>query len=109
MGELTTVYIVEWDGGGDYCCRNCAAKVADELGLEWNNPNTLNFTEVNGDGVSIWADIFRQLESDSPQACECGQWLRVNLTPDGRDYLQEIAADMPDYVLNYYEIKKELI
>jgi hypothetical protein len=38
------------------------------------------------------------------QACECGQYLDVRLTPDGMNYLRQ--NNFPEYVNEYYGLEK---
>lgn len=107
MTELTSLYIVEWDGGADYVCRDCAGKFVKDNGLEWENANSCNYTLENDKGLAAWCDYFGQIESDYPQACECGQWLKVGLTLDGENYIRENYETMPAQVIKYYQIEKE--
>lgn len=102
--QLTPLYVLEWDGGADYVCRGCADEFATEYGLEWDNPNSLNYTLENDKGLAAWCDYYGQIESDHPQACECGQYLDVVLTPDGMDYLKD--NNFPQYVNEYYGLTK---
>ncbi len=107
LDKMTQLYLIEWDGGADYACQACANKFVLDNGLEWDNSHSLNYVLENDKGLSVWVDFYGQIESDSPQACECGQWLKVSLTRDGEDYLKEIAEDLPSYVLKYYGMEKE--
>lgn len=104
--QLTPLYVLEWDGGADYVCRGCADEFVKDNGLEWDNPNSLNYTLENDKGLSAWVDHFHQIESDSPQACECGQYLEVRLTPDGENYLRD--NDFPEFLLKHYGIETYL-
>jgi hypothetical protein len=109
INELTPLYVIEWGetGNAAYCCRNCADEWAQEYGLEWHNPSSLNFTLENDKGLAAWCDHYGQIELDYPEACECGQWLRANLTPAGENYIRENYDTMPKQVIEYYGIKKD--
>lgn len=105
--QLTQLYVIEWDGGADYVCQSCANKFVVDNGLEWDNSHSLNYVVENDKGLMVWVDFFGQIESDYPQACECGQWLKVHLTPDGENYIRENYESMPKHVIEYYEIERD--
>lgn len=107
LDQLTNLYVVEWDGGADYVCRECASEFVKDNGLEWDNSHSLNFTLENDKGLSGWVDFFGQVETDYPPACECGQWLRGNLTLDGENYVRENYDTMPKHVIEYYGIERD--
>ena len=104
INEITETYVIEWDITADYSCRDCARQWAEDNGLEWHNPNSLNYTLENSNGLAAYCDHFGQLESDYPQACQCGRYLDVRLTPDGMNYLRD--NNFPEYVNEYYGVEK---
>lgn len=81
-----------WDGDFlDLSCESCAVKFAQEHGLEWRGGKSQDsFTEDSeelGKGASCtpsWA----MGESDSPQSCACGVYLKTNFTSEGIEYLK---------------------
>lgn len=104
---LTTLYVIEWDGGADYVCQSCANEWVISEGLEWDNTHSLNYVKENDKGLTAWIDFYGQIESDYPQACHCGQWLKVHLTRDGENYIRENYESMPKHVIDYYQIEKD--
>lgn len=105
--QLTQLYVIEWDGGAEYVCQTCANQFVLDNGLEWDNGHSLNYVLENDQGLMVWVDFFGQIESDYPQACECGQWLNVSLTNDGENYIKENYESMPKHVIKHYRIERE--
>lgn len=105
--QLTQLYVIEWDITADYVCQACANEWVKKNGLEWENDHSLNYVKENDKGLTAWVDFFGEIESDSPQACECGQWLKVQLTKDGENYIRENYESMPKHVIEYYQIERD--
>jgi hypothetical protein len=80
-----------WDADFvDSNCESCAVKFAKERNLEWRGgKSTDSFTENSeelGAGASCtpsWA----LGETDYPQTCGCGVYLKTDFTPNGVQYL----------------------
>jgi hypothetical protein len=80
-----------------YACEKCARQYAQENNLVFDNKW---FTEEDPYGYYAYADLYGDGESDVPYACDCGQWLSVNLNADGHEYVRE--NDLPQFVKDYY-------
>lgn len=93
---LETPWIIGNDDWGHYACESCARDWAKEIGLKFSNPYS---TEPTPNGYA-YADVYGEGESDSAWACDCGQWLSVNLTQHGLEYVRE--NDLPQFVKDYY-------
>jgi hypothetical protein len=105
--QLTQLYVIEWDGGADYVCQSCANEWVKENGLEWENDHSLNYVKENDQGLTAWVDFYGQVETDYPPSCECGQWLKGNLTTYGENYIKENFESMPKHVIEYYQIERD--
>jgi len=93
---LETPWVVGDDDYTNYACEACAREWATDRELVFGNPYS---TDHSPNGYA-YCDIYGEGESDTPWACDCGQWLSVNLTPDGMDYVRE--NNLPQFVKDYY-------
>lgn len=103
---LQQPYIIG-DESGDfiaYACRDCAEEFAKDNGLEWNSNR--NSTEEHESGLYAYDTLWDSGESDTPTACSCGQYLDVQLTKDGKNYVLEHGG-FPEWLLNEYGISSE--
>ena len=90
------------DGAGDFIatvCEKCAREYATENGLHFEYAG---FTAEHESGAYAHSDHFGEIESDSPSACDCGQYLDTRLTSDGEQYLRENR--FPDAVHAHYGV-----
>jgi len=106
-----TAYVigVAGDGFTEIACQEHARNFAEDNGLVWDNPSTLNYTEERPDQVYAYADHFGEIESDTPQSCiacemdgKHSTWLGVGLTPDGVEYLTDPTNGFPADVIKFY-------
>jgi hypothetical protein len=102
MGTTTETLETPWIIGNSdfisYACEKCARQYAQERNLVFDNKW---FTEEDAyDGYYAYADLYGEGETDCPVACDCGQWLCVNLTPNGFAYVRE--ENLPQFVKDYY-------
>ena len=96
---LETPWVIGDDSYVTYACEKCARQYATDYNLEFKNPYSAS--DYNNKGYSYaYCDIYGEGESDTPWACDCGQWLSVNLTPDGMNYVRE--NNLPQFVKDYY-------
>lgn len=91
------------DDAGDFVaivCEQHARQYATENGLHFEYAG---FTAPHESGLYAYVDHFGEIESDTPTACDCGQYLSVNLTSDGEQYLRDNR--FPQKVHDYYRIE----
>lgn len=101
---IHSTYAIETADFADLVCRDCAIDFATEHNLTWNRPATYDFTETvdDEDSLAAYEDVFGQLESDTPQACDCGAWLDTRLTRDGIQYLTDEKDNYPGFVVKFH-------
>lgn len=112
-----TLYVAEIpnDGMAWFLCREHAQDFANEYGLTWNRPGSLDFTEdYETKGATVWEDVFGQVETDHPLGCDtCNYdkdrttWLGNQLTPDGVEYLLDPNNNFDNAVIEFYGYTKE--
>lgn len=95
MEHLAQTYVVGSDDLVEHACESCANEFAKDNGLTWNWNH--NFTEEHPSGIYAYNALWDSGESDTPTACQCGQYLDVDLTSDGRDYMTE-RGDFPEWL-----------
>lgn len=106
MEHLAQAYVVCDESGDfiDYACESCANEFAKDNGLTWNWNH--NFTEEHPSGLHAYNVLWDRGESDTPVACssrECGQYLDVDLTSDGRNYMIE-RGDFPEWLYTAHNV-----
>lgn len=99
--NIVQTYIIGNDDFTELACEDCAIQYAKENNLEWNT-SSRNYTEEHESGAYASCDVFGQVETDTPQACDCGSWLRVSLTDEGVNYILENFYTLPSEVVEYY-------
>jgi hypothetical protein len=82
-------------------CGSCAEKFAQENKLELTNGLHTYGELPSGIGVSeCWACGH---EFDTPPTCDgCGNYLKGDLTNEGRDYVLERLTEWPRWLVEYY-------
>lgn len=101
--NLTQTYVIG-DNSGDFiehACEACAEEFATKNSLEWNWNR--NFTEDNSNGLYAYNALWDSGEADYPVACNCGQYLDVSLTKEGRDYMLE-RGDFPAWLYEAHNL-----
>jgi hypothetical protein len=111
-----TAYIIGDPNAGfaEIVCQEHARNFAEDNGLTWDNPSTLNYTEERPDQVYAYADYFGELETDTPQSCTACEidgkhstYLGVSLTEEGQAYA--IENGFPADVIKFYGIETGVI
>lgn len=104
--ELESVFyqhpLSSWEiGDGDFTalsCGDCARKFAQENRFE--EITSVYFQDQKNEYGYASECYGCGHETDYPQTCSCGEYLRTNLTPDGVEYLKE--NDFPIWLVEFY-------
>jgi hypothetical protein len=107
INSLTQAYVVCDESGDfiDYACESCADEFAKANGLTWNWNH--NFTEDHESGLHAYNKLWDRGEADYPVSCSsytCGQYLDVDLTSHGREYMLE-RGDFPEWLYEAHGVK----
>ncbi len=93
-----------WDGDYiDLGCESCAVDFAKERNLEWRSGTSMDsYTEDSEErnaGASCVAS-YAMGESDYPQSCACGVYLKTDFTSEGVSQLKTY----PKWVQDLYDL-----
>lgn len=104
MEQLLTPYVIGHESGDfiEYACESCAVEFATQHALTWHTSH--NFTERDASDYYAYSVPFHDGESDTPVACQCGQYLDVRLTSDGEEYVKE-RGDFPEWLVDALGVK----
>lgn len=104
--RLLPAWIVEdsRDYFTDYACETHAREFATERGIPADDYGgyTLERSDYGVVASATQPPSYALGETDYPTACVCGQYLAVNLTPDGYEYLAD--NDFPEWVVSAYTV-----
>ena len=79
---------------GDFCAYSCEGHAREYAETNGIPATTGDSYSIDREGYGATSDIYLvhswySHESDYPESCECGQYLAVDLTREGREYMQD--------------------